>query len=82
MNETPKLKVRKACAGVYYYWLDGQPEREVCVNKIDGNPEYGDPAYMWMAAVQWRNDGYTDPVETKREAVASVMEFLTSEHFK
>lgn len=76
-----KLMVRKQCAGVYYYWLEGDESRQVCVNKIDGNPLFGDPAYMWMAVADWRNDAYSDPVETKREAVACVRDFLEAKHF-
>lgn len=82
MSKEKKLMVRRECAGVYYYWLEGEPERQVCVNQIPGNPNYGDPAYMWVAVAEWCNDAYSDPVETKREAVACVRGLLEAGHLK
>lgn len=82
MTKEKRLMVRRECAGVYYYWLEGDESRQVCVNKIDGNPAYGDPKFMWIAVAEWRNDAYSDPVDTKREAVSNVRPLLEADHFK
>lgn len=67
------IKVKKERAGAYTYT---KGTRVVVVEQIDANPAYGDTKPMWIARAEWSNSTYSDPVETKREAVAAAKGFL------
>jgi hypothetical protein len=61
------MKAKRVHAGCYTYTAGGYTVR---VEDRDPNPAFGDTARMWMAIAEW-DEHYTfsDPVETKREAV-------------
>lgn len=61
-----KILVKKKCAGLYTYTLG---KYVVEVVSRDPNPAFGDTKEMWVAAALWTHNLYTDPLETKREAV-------------
>lgn len=71
------IKVTRKGPGNYYYFREANPDRCVAVFTREGNPEYGDPAVMWIAAAEWSGSIYGDPVRTKREAVETAVAFLT-----
>lgn len=65
------IVTKRKCAGEYKV-TNG--ERTVFVSKI--NFGYGDE---WVAAAEWDNTLYTDPLPTKREAVYNARLFIIEE---
>ncbi len=69
------MKAKRLCAGEYEYTVCNHT---VIVSQIEPNPAYGDTKPMWIAAAKWSNDIYTDPLETKREAVNAARQMLNA----
>lgn len=61
------MKAKRVHAGCYLYTAGGYTVR---VEDREPNPAFGDTGRMWMAIAVWDEHGsFSDPVETKREAV-------------
>ncbi len=67
------MRVRRICSGEYEY---SYRNRVVTVSRIPPNEAYGDTKEMWIASALWSNTLYSDPLETKREAVAVARNML------
>lgn len=70
---TTNIKAKREHAGYYTYTLSGYTVR---VEDRDPNPAFGDTHRMWMAIAEWTPDRYSDPLDTKREAVESAHAML------
>lgn len=67
------IKIKKNSAGSYTYSIGVY---RVNVYQVDPNKAYGDVKPMWIAAAEWTNDTYTDPLETKRETIENAKNML------
>jgi hypothetical protein len=67
------MKAKKHCAGSYEYSAGGFT---VSVYEVEPNPAYGDTKPMWIAKADWTSDIYTDPLDTKRQAVDQARKML------
>ncbi len=63
---TLQIKSNRLSAGNYEIACGGYI---VSVRRVDANKAYGDTHDMWISAALWNTGVYTDPVETKREAI-------------
>ncbi len=61
------IQVKKICAGCYEYTLD---DRRVMVEKFD---------FGWIARAQWTAHLYTDPLDTKKDAVENAKDMLVND---
>ena len=67
------MKAKRIHAGSYEYSAGGFM---VQVYTVDPNPAYGDTHTMWLAVASWTSDIYSDPLDTKREAVTVARDIL------
>lgn len=67
------MKAKKIHAGSYEYSAGGYT---VSVYTVDPNPAYGDTKEMWLARADWTHEIYSDPMDTKREAVTAARYML------
>ena len=68
------MKVKRLSAGDYE--VTGKNGLTVSVFSREGEDAYGDKEVMWMAVADWCTDLYSDPLETKRDALISAAYML------
>jgi hypothetical protein len=68
-----KIVAKRVHAGVYTYTLG---EDVVRVEDREPNPAFGDTKTMWMAIALWDDKTFSDPMDSKWQAVETAHHWL------